>query len=200
MNGQIDCAPLPTTPPPTPTPPLICTCNGVCGCVPAPTCDDFDFQEDAQAAYDARRFSLPDIAAILDEDGDGIACEMLPRRQLPPTGTGPDGSPPSVVAWLIVGLTAIGLAGAAAIVARAGYKRPERITYYRDKLGLPCYLRPNPNHPSTRLYYSDEAMMLKWSLGRVQVELEDWRAKRKEKEAEKRMQLALSKPVPPRPG
>lgn len=111
VSGRIDCAPLPTTPKPTPTPPLICTCNGVCGCVPAPTCDDFDFQEDAQAAYDARRFSLPDIAAILDEDGDGIACEMLPRRQLPETGTGLDASPSRVAAWLIVGLAAAGLAG-----------------------------------------------------------------------------------------
>lgn len=106
VNGRVDCAPLPTpTPFPTPMP------LGPCTCAAPPTCDDFDFQEDAQAAYDALRDIEAEGARVLDEDGDGIACEMLPKRQLPETGTGPDASPSSVVAWLIVGLAAIGVAG-----------------------------------------------------------------------------------------
>jgi photosystem II stability/assembly factor-like uncharacterized protein len=42
----------------------------------AVTCNDFAYQEDAQAFF--RRF--PAEGARLDRDGDGIACEQLPRR------------------------------------------------------------------------------------------------------------------------
>lgn len=37
------------------------------------TCADFQFQQDAQAAYN-------NGARQLDGDNDGIACENLPRR------------------------------------------------------------------------------------------------------------------------
>src|SRR3954469_20084001 len=40
------------------------------------SCADFTAQEDAQAVYDQDR-SDPDN---LDSDGDGVACETLPRR------------------------------------------------------------------------------------------------------------------------
>jgi hypothetical protein len=39
-------------------------------------CADFQFQEDAQAVYDQD----PSDPNGLDGDGDGIACEDLPRR------------------------------------------------------------------------------------------------------------------------
>ena len=57
--------------------------NGLFACIaggPSPTpgdpCSAFTFQEDAQAALD----SDPTDPAGLDEDGDGFACENLPKR------------------------------------------------------------------------------------------------------------------------
>ncbi len=55
--------------------------NGTFACIPGgPPPDDpcgaFTFQEDAQAAFD----SDPSDPAGLDEDGDGFACENLPKR------------------------------------------------------------------------------------------------------------------------
>ncbi len=58
--------------------------NGTFACIaggPVPTpsddpCSAFTFQEDAQAAFD----SDPSDPAGLDEDGDGFACENLPKR------------------------------------------------------------------------------------------------------------------------
>ncbi len=39
------------------------------------SCGHFDTQEDAQATLDER----PELAATLDPDGNGIACETLPK-------------------------------------------------------------------------------------------------------------------------
>ena len=55
--------------------------NGTFACIaggppPDDPCSAFTFQEDAQAAFD----SDPSDPAGLDEDGDGFACENLPKR------------------------------------------------------------------------------------------------------------------------
>lgn len=65
-------------------------------------CADFVYQEDAQA------YLLPGDPYRLDDDGDGLACESLPRRPASPTPTPPSGFPPCDPAGLpavrIVGL------------------------------------------------------------------------------------------------
>jgi hypothetical protein len=82
-------------------------------------CDDFEFQEDAQAEYN-KDTSDPHN---LDEDGDGIACEGLPRRAPgpPSAGTGfvPGGSGP--FDWFVAGLIGAGIAWLLAGVAGARF-------------------------------------------------------------------------------
>ncbi|HEX2300516.1 MAG TPA: excalibur calcium-binding domain-containing protein [Pseudonocardiaceae bacterium] len=58
-------------------------------------CDDFTYQEDAQAVYDA---NPSDPHGLDGDDNDGLACESLPRRpvQQPPATTEPPvPSPPA---------------------------------------------------------------------------------------------------------
>lgn len=84
-------------------------------------CEDFAFQESAQAVYDED----PSDPNQLDEDGDGIACEDLPSSSttdddeeqnaddLPVAGLpGPNiPSGPQVAGWLIALFAGIGVAG-----------------------------------------------------------------------------------------
>lgn len=96
-------------------------------------CDDFTYQEQAQAVYDAD----PSDPNGLDGDNDGIACEDLPSQGgTAPTAVPTSGSAPTAAAtqapgaglpstgsgpasgsggdeWLVIGLAAMGLAVAA---------------------------------------------------------------------------------------
>jgi LPXTG-motif cell wall-anchored protein len=93
-------------------------------------CDDFTFQQDAQAVLDAD----PDDPNGLDEDRNGIACESLPSSatsttvvvaiptgtttppaggQLPRTGTSP----------VPLTLTGSALAALGAVMAKSGRRR-----------------------------------------------------------------------------
>ena len=56
-------------------------------------CSDFQYQEDAQAVYNAD----PSDPNRLDNDNDGIACESLPHRPVtkPPVTTTPKTTTPS---------------------------------------------------------------------------------------------------------
>ena len=79
-------------------------------------CDDFTYQEEAQAVYDADT-SDPNG---LDGDNDGIACEALPSQPangdddggaddaaLPSTGQGPSATTGTPATW-VFGLAALG--------------------------------------------------------------------------------------------
>jgi len=48
-------------------------------------CPDFQYQEDAQEYFESKGGSLWFNADLLDEDGDGIACELNPHRPPWPT-------------------------------------------------------------------------------------------------------------------
>jgi hypothetical protein len=93
-------------------------------------CEDFVFQETAQAIYDAD----PTDPNRLDEDGDGIVCESLPSRDgiggLPVVGLN-DSAPAAgqVLRWLSAALGGIGLAalGAYGLLRFRGHPAPERI-------------------------------------------------------------------------
>jgi hypothetical protein len=72
-------------------------------------CSDFTYQEDAQDVYNAD----PSDPNMLDDDGDGVACETLPSRPaiVPDAGGGYFGTDgPSAITWLIAGLIGAGIA------------------------------------------------------------------------------------------
>jgi len=120
QNGSIGCVEVPpTVPTSTPAPPTP-TAEG-----PTPTvapedvfdCDDFAYQEDAQAVLNAD----PSDPNNLDPEGDGIACNTLPSRTLPVSlapGTGIPGAGLGVpgsdggraLTLLVVGLLGAGVA------------------------------------------------------------------------------------------
>lgn len=93
-------------------------------------CDDYTYQEEAQAVYDAD----PSDPNGLDGDNDGIACEDLPSQggaaptsaaaptalsgPILPSGTGSGPSSSADYTWLMLGLAAagLGLAGAGAAI------------------------------------------------------------------------------------
>lgn len=106
---------------------------------PDPTCEDYVYQEDAQAAFDAD----PEGLAALDGDGDGIACENLPNEPgvvtPAPTPTTPAPAPaaksastatlpatggPETLPWTIGGAVALAL-GALAVVIGARVRRQD---------------------------------------------------------------------------
>jgi LPXTG-motif cell wall-anchored protein len=65
------------------------------------SCENYTYQEDAQAAFDADPVGM----AALDDDADGIACETLPRLPAPPAAptetpgdTTPEATPEAAVA------------------------------------------------------------------------------------------------------
>lgn len=66
---------------------ILAACGGAGGDKDS-VCADFQYQEDAQAAYRAG-------AKQLDRDNDGIACEALPHRPPPATPGTPSGTYPS---------------------------------------------------------------------------------------------------------
>ena len=96
-------------------------------------CSDFTFQEDAQAHL-AAHTGDPDG---LDGDGDGIACQSLPRRggSLASTGAGQARGAPAAPAGPAAGLAqtgsstvtlalfGTGLVGLGTLLVRAGYVR-----------------------------------------------------------------------------
>jgi hypothetical protein len=95
-------------------------------------CDDFVFQDTAQAIYDAD----PTDPNNLDPDGDGVACAALPSRDgvngLPIVGINDGGVPTSgmVLRWLSAALAGIGFAalGSYGVLRfRTGRAVPERI-------------------------------------------------------------------------
>jgi hypothetical protein len=43
-------------------------------------CDDFTYQEDAQAEFEKDRSDPHRLDALAADEGDGVACESLPRR------------------------------------------------------------------------------------------------------------------------
>lgn len=96
----------------------------LCPVVPDPTCDEFAYQEDAQAAFD----SDSETYASLDGDGDGIVCEVLPSKPVPPapTPTPTTTASPSALAatggtsplpWVGAGILALLLGGVGVTVA-----------------------------------------------------------------------------------
>jgi len=95
-------------------------------------CDDFVYQDTAQAIYDAD----PTDPNQLDADGDGIACDELPSRDgvsgLPVVGINDGGVPTSgmVLRWLSAALAGIGIAALGSygvLRVRTGRAVPERI-------------------------------------------------------------------------
>jgi hypothetical protein len=61
----------------------------------AQTCSDFAYQEDAQANYSRR----------LDRDGDGVACQNLPRRGIAaprPTTNRPATNRATIPGWMVL--------------------------------------------------------------------------------------------------
>ncbi|MCH8993404.1 MAG: hypothetical protein IH959_00345 [Chloroflexi bacterium] len=94
-------------------------------------CSDFTHQEDAQDVYDAD----PSDPNMLDDDGDGVACETLPSRPavVPSAGGGYfDTDGPSAITWLIAGLIGAGIAWLIAGVAGVRFA------------AVPADLRPRP--------------------------------------------------------
>lgn len=82
-------------------------------------CADFDTQQEAQAYFESKGGSRSFNADLLDEDRDGLACELLPRGRAVPQPQAP--SPQStdqrngVPRWMLAG----GAIGAGAIGYRA---------------------------------------------------------------------------------
>lgn len=120
--------------------------------VVAQTCDDFSFQEDAQAAYDGD----PAGHSQLDADSDGLACELLPSRSavagttqgagLPGAGTG-GGAPFSgmtLQGWLMAGLAGAGIAWLAAGLAGAGVSTLNAASARRAGAGTVRFVEPTP--------------------------------------------------------
>ena len=112
QDGGVTCQAAGDSPTPTPVPPG----NGL-------DCEDFPYQEDAQAALNADT-SDPNN---LDLDNDGIACEELPHRPiattsapggtLPSAGTGSGFGGVDPMGWAIAALAGAGLAWLSAAVA-----------------------------------------------------------------------------------
>jgi hypothetical protein len=87
-------------------------------------CEDFAYQEDAQAFLDR----YPDDPNNLDRDRDGVACEDLPRRRTAADRTRPlggvaAGTGGAEAAYLPSLAGAGGVALVAAGIARAGRRR-----------------------------------------------------------------------------
>jgi hypothetical protein len=145
-NGVIACVagaeptatvalPSPTAAAPTTVPtrvPTVAPAPTVGGPPPAGVlaCDDFQYRQEAQDAYDED----PSGADGLDEDGDGEACEALPvltsgvagTSNLPNTGSGSDGlMPPGFrggpYQWAIAGLVGAGIAWLSLGMVGAGW-------------------------------------------------------------------------------
>jgi len=71
--------------------------------------------------------------------------------------------------------------GARAIVARLGWKQANRLPELKRRLGVPCFLRPDPRCPWRRLYYASESMIAAWELAMAQADLQRLRAEQDEK-------------------
>lgn len=109
-------------------------------------CDDFKFQEDAQAVLDANK---SDPNRLDGNDNDGLACESLPRRSTGggggTTATTRPGTPPEIASTgSDLGGTALAgtsLVLAGALLARSGRRRREleefRLMVFGDSSVLP---------------------------------------------------------------
>jgi hypothetical protein len=133
--GEIACQePVPTATPRATSTPII-----VVDGVPDRDCSEFAFQEDAQAVYNAN----PGDPFDLDEDGDAVACETLPRRGVSPGGKGPssvvtagggsfDATDLSPQVLLIAGLVGAGIAWL--IAGLAGLRAAEARSSFAPRL------------------------------------------------------------------
>lgn len=113
-------------------------------------CADFDTQQEAQDYFESKGGSRSFNADLLDEDGDGLACELLPQGGSAPN---PQTSSPQsidqqdgVPRWLLVG----GALGAGAI----GYRTLKR-SRSSQKIAVTAtvsnsVLRPPDNQPIRR--------------------------------------------------
>jgi len=71
--------------------------------------------------------------------------------------------------------------GAKAICERIGYQTSNRILDLILRYHLPAYKRFHPKKKCVRVYYSNEALLSKWDLARVQHDREELMREREER-------------------